>query len=191
MDYPVSLDFLFDNTPRHIPTNWLVITGAPSSGKTTLIRTLAALGYKTNLDISRYVIEKLLKTGLTLDQIYQDGKHLQRKILFEMILNAKKLPLADRIFHDYSFPDNIPFLKLLSIEVSKEFEIAAEMYRYNKVFVCEPLPFEKDGIRRENPTDQLFLYEHIRSYYLKLGYQIVYLPAVSIGERIRIITESL
>lgn len=34
-----------------IKTRWVVITGAPSSGKTTLIKSLALMGYKTVPDI--------------------------------------------------------------------------------------------------------------------------------------------
>jgi predicted ATPase len=46
------------STPFRVQTNWHVITGAPSSGKTTLIDQLAAKGFRTVPEGARLYIER-------------------------------------------------------------------------------------------------------------------------------------
>ena len=51
-----------------IETNWCVITGGPSSGKTTLINYLANQGYQIAPEVARSYIKKLLGQNNTLDE---------------------------------------------------------------------------------------------------------------------------
>ena len=44
-------------------TNWYVITGAPSSGKSSVIRELENLGYRVVHEVARAYIEEELKKG--------------------------------------------------------------------------------------------------------------------------------
>jgi predicted ATPase len=147
---------LFDYRNKKYSTNWVVISGAPSSGKTTLINRLSEKGYKTNPDISRQVIEKYLSQGYALDQIYSDNEKLQKEILLEMFKSINSLALDELVFFDYSFPDNIPFLNLSSIKVAEEFEIASKIFTYHKVFICEPLKIEEDRARKESKESKFF-----------------------------------
>ena len=170
-----------------ISTNWYVITGPPCSGKTTLIKSLGDSGFKTNPDISRMMIENLLAQGKSLSEIYDKADVLQENILIEMLSNAKSLIPSDLIFHDYSFPDNIPYLKLLGLEIKPEFRKAAKIYNYKAIFICKPLAFQADGVRVESVRDQFFLYDAILDCYQDLGYTVYELPVVSVEERLQII----
>ena len=55
-------------------THWYVITGAPSSGKTTLLRELEKAGYRVIHEVARTIIESELAQGRTLKQIRSDKK---------------------------------------------------------------------------------------------------------------------
>lgn len=82
-----------------IQTNWCVITGGPSSGKTTLINHLAELGYKTAPEIARFYINQLLSHDKkTLQEVKHDILWLQRKILNIMLRRERNLPKNDLIF---------------------------------------------------------------------------------------------
>jgi predicted ATPase len=170
-------------------TNWYVITGPPCSGKTTLIKSLADAGFLTNPDISRRIIENLLATGQTLPEIYEKAELLQQNILIEMLANADTLNPSDLIFHDYSFPDNLPYLQLLGLEIKPEFQKAASLYKYKAIFICKPLDLESDGVRIESHKHQLFLYGAILACYQNLGYTVYDLPVVSVKERLQIICD--
>ncbi|MFW0717396.1 AAA family ATPase [Pedobacter sp. N23S346] len=187
MDVIELMDFFRVNPNYEINTNWVVITGAPSSGKTTLIEKLKELGYATCSDISRELIENRLNTGMTLEEIYRDEHAFQSEILAEMINKLQTIPSGKLVFHDYCIPDNIPFLKMLEIPVTDEFRLSSKLYRFKKVFICEPFSLEIDGIRRESSKDQLFLDMEIENIYEELGYSVIRLPATDVNERIRTI----
>ena len=60
-----------------VRTNWHVIAGAPSAGKSTLIQKLAELGFKTIPESARIFIERELAKGRTIQDIRSKQKDLQ------------------------------------------------------------------------------------------------------------------
>ena len=46
-------------------SSWYVITGGPSTGKTTLLEELAKRGYKTIPEVARVVIDEGIAAGKT------------------------------------------------------------------------------------------------------------------------------
>jgi predicted ATPase len=63
------------------PNQWYVITGAPCSGKTSVIHELEKRGYHIVTETARAHIEKQLAKGLTLSQIKEDELAFERHIL--------------------------------------------------------------------------------------------------------------
>jgi ABC-type molybdenum transport system ATPase subunit/photorepair protein PhrA len=68
------------STPFSVQTNWHVITGAPSCGKTTLIDQLADKGFQTTPEGGRLYIEREIASGRTIDEIRESAAALQRGI---------------------------------------------------------------------------------------------------------------
>jgi len=62
-------------------TNWCVITGAPSSGKTTLINALSIKGYRTEPEVARAHILYLLAKGEHIRAHNRGEIALQKEIL--------------------------------------------------------------------------------------------------------------
>jgi predicted ATPase len=56
------------STPFEVQTNWHVITGAPCSGKTTLIDQLANQGFQTVPEAARQYFEQEMASGRTIDE---------------------------------------------------------------------------------------------------------------------------
>jgi hypothetical protein len=75
-----KLDPALLSTPFGVQTNWHVITGAPCSGKTTLIDLLTDKGFLTVPEMARQYFEKELARGRTLDEILENEAALQRCI---------------------------------------------------------------------------------------------------------------
>lgn len=170
-----------------IQTNWCVITGGPSSGKTSLINHLSELGYKTSPEIARFYINQLLAHNQkTLQEVKQDILWLQRKILNIMLRRERELPKNDLIFFDRGTPDSIGYFRfhhLNEIHVIK----ACQHLRYKKIFFCHPLPVVPDLIRDEDDVTAKKISDHIYKAYVDLNYPIIELPAVSIEKRLEII----
>ncbi|MDP1727024.1 MAG: ATP-binding protein [Bacteroidota bacterium] len=176
---------------QFLHTNWFVITGPPSSGKTTLINELSNIGFRTNPDLSRIYLENRISKTITAKNLRSDEKQLQRDIFVYMMNNILNLNTKDVIFHDYSLPDNIPFLQLAKIDIPNEIIKSSKLFRFKKVFICEPLKLEKDGIRTETEKEIKVLYQLIYDCYKSLGYELVKLPVIGIKDRLDIIKQHI
>ncbi len=60
-----ELDPIILSTPFKIQTSWHVISGAPCSGKTTLIDQLAGVGYRIAIETAREYFEIEMAKGRT------------------------------------------------------------------------------------------------------------------------------
>ncbi|MFP4030570.1 MAG: AAA family ATPase [Desulfococcaceae bacterium] len=66
-------------SPSPISTRRIVSTGAPCSGKTTLLEALARRGFAVVPETARALIESELRQGRTLEQIRRDPLAFQRR----------------------------------------------------------------------------------------------------------------
>ena len=65
-----------------IQTNWWVITGGPSTGKTALLEELAKRGYQTKPEAARVYIDDEISHGMTIDQIRINESKFQEVLLY-------------------------------------------------------------------------------------------------------------
>ena len=169
-----------------IQTNWYVITGAPSSGKTTLINQLAAAGYSIAPEIAREYIKQFLSANHTLNDIRHDTRQLQRGILAIALKRERHLKKDQLIFFDRGTTDSLGYFNYYNLEVP-HITAACRHKRYKKIFYCHQLPLEYDSVRIEDNLSAKKIGELIYKNYLQLDYQLIELPAVSIEERMNII----
>ncbi|MBL7480722.1 AAA family ATPase [Legionella bononiensis] len=169
-----------------IQTNWYVITGAPSSGKTTLINQLASAGYAIAPEVARDYINGLLETNLTLDDIIQDNLRLQRGILAIALKRERRLQANQLIFFDRGTPDSLGYFRYYNINADQVIH-SCQRIRYKKLFYCHQLPLEHDSVRVEDNSSAQKIGELIYAAYHHLGYELVELPAVPIEQRMDII----
>ena len=74
------------STPFRVQTNWHVITGAPCSGKSTLIDQLAARGFQTAPEAARqYFEQEMAATGRSIDEIRKEMVPCTQAILNLML----------------------------------------------------------------------------------------------------------
>lgn len=173
-----------------IQTNWYVITGAPSSGKTTLINRLAQQGYVIAPEVARDYIESLLANNHTLEMIQQNNRQLQRGILAMALKRERHLQAQAQIFFDRGTADSLGYFDYYQLE-AQHMRQACQHLRYKKIFYCHQLPLIQDEIRVEDNATAKQIGELIYQAYAALGYELIDLPSVSVEERIQMILPHL
>ena len=163
-------------------TNWYVITGAPSSGKTSVICELERLGYRIVHEVARAYIDEELKKGRTIEQIKFDEIAFERHILYEKIKIEESLPKKEIIFFDRAVPDSIAYFKSAGLNPNEPVK-KSNLVRYKKIFLFERLEFEKDRVRSEDEVKAAELELLLMDVYQMLGYNIVHVPVLSVQER--------
>jgi len=171
-------------------TNWHIITGAPCSGKTSVIRELERQGYRVVHEAARAYIDQQLASGHRLEQIKADKLAFESHILAAKLRIEASLPPEEAIFFDRGTPDSIAYFKLAGLDTAYPLDRSRRI-RYRRVFFFERLGFSKDRVRAENDQTAQQLDTLIQESYRMLGYKIVYVPALSIHRRIEFILKRL
>jgi predicted ATPase len=179
------------STPFNVQTNWHVVTGAPASGKTTIIDHLTAKGFKTVPEVARQVFEEELAKGRTLEEIRSDGIAHQHRIMERHLKVEGDLNPDDNLFLDRGLPECITFCRVFGMNPN---EILRECFRnkYASVFMLDPLPNLREiKLGPEDETTAIFLNEwHVRDY-RAVGYDVVRVPVLPVEERVAFILENL
>jgi predicted ATPase len=90
-------------------TNWCVITGGPSSGKTTTVNILRERGYVTTIEHARHYIDTQRVTGRTVEEIRANQLAFQRGILDMQIEEERRVDPKAPVFLDRALPDALAF----------------------------------------------------------------------------------
>ena len=173
-----------------INTNWVVITGPPSSGKTSLINKLQELGYLICPEVAREIICYTLRSGFLQSQLSRNSLALQREILAVTLRREHLLAPEEMIFFDRGIPDSIAYFNFHHFNPQVALK-ACEFRRYAHVFYCEGLPVIQDSIRLEDDDIAKKIGELIITAYESLGYSLIHLPAVSLQERLQLVMNYL
>lgn len=171
--------------------NWYVLTGAPSSGKTTILKELEKKGYKVVYEIARTFIENELKKGKSLKEIRKNELAFQQKILQLKIDLEKKLPKNKIIFLERGIPDSISYFKICNNFNDRLLKKAVENCSYKKVFLFELLEYKKDHARVESKKKAQELETLLELDYKNLGMDVIGLPNMSVTKRVRFILNNL
>ncbi len=171
-------------------TKWVVITGPPSSGKTSIVDALEAQGYLICPEVAREIICYSLGSPTLEHRLPRNSLALQREILAITLRREHRLPLDQRIIFDRGAPDSIAYFKFHHFDPKLAYK-ASEFRRYDLVFYCEGLPFVQDQIRIENERIAKDIGRRIKDAYQSLGYPLHILPPISLQHRLEMIMKHL
>lgn len=171
--------------------NWHVFTGAPSSGKTTIIKLLESRGYDVLYEVARILIDLEMKKGKTIKEIRRDEGKFQKKILnlkiqYEKSLNPKRITFLDR-----AIPDSLAYYKLVGLPKDKYLENTVKKTSYKKIFLFEKLELEEDYARTESKKEIERLEKLIEETYKNLGFSIIKVPKMPVEKRVKFILSNL
>lgn len=171
---------------------FLVLTGGPGSGKSTLIDALERAGFSRSVEAGRGIIQ---------DQVSIGGSAVpwsNRALFGELMLcwEMRSYRMAERqtgpVFFDRGVPDVVGYLRLSELPVPAYFEKAAGIFRYHRrVFIAPPWRdiFQQDRERKQDFDEAVRTYRTLALTYQDLGYELVELPCVSVAERVRFVVE--
>ncbi|NIM94543.1 MAG: AAA family ATPase [Anaerolineales bacterium] len=186
--WEVEIDSSLLSFSKGIQTNWHVITGAPCSGKTTLIETLTEHGFDTGVEIGRLYISSELANGRTLAEVRADELAFQRTLLELRLKREQGLDPARVTFLDRGLPDSITFYRANGLNPN-EILTECQHYRYASVFLLDRLPLQSDGVRAEDDKALQFIDEWLFRDYTALGYDIFRVPVLPIEQRLKFVLE--
>ena len=173
------------------PSNWYVITGGPSSGKSTVIRALKDMGYKTTIEFARHYIDLQRMNGRTTEEIRMNQRQFQHKVLNLQVNLERRLDPTEQIFFDRALPDEEAYYKYFHLEPDEKLVECLNSATYKKIFIMDLLPLDSDYARTEDRQAQLDLHQLIIDVYTKRGEPIVFVPVLPVKERVQFVLDHL
>lgn len=164
-------------------TNWCVITGAPCSGKTSVICGLEQMGYQVVHEFARAYIDEELQKGKSIARIKADILSFESHILNKKVEIERSLPENKLIFFDRAVPDSIGYYILEGLIPDDPIK-KSKLTKYKKIFFFERLMFKQDEVRSEDDKIAAGLDRLLKENYQMLGYDIVQIPLLPVAERI-------
>lgn len=166
---------------------WFVITGGPSTGKTTLLAELTKHGLTTVPEAARLVIDEGLAAGHTLEQLRADEEAFQNKVFNRKIKIEQKLSEAANdivVFLDRGLHDTIAYFKAYNYQINDVITKACKAHSYQKVFLLNQLDtFEEDYARTESAEFVAKLHDLLREAYESSGLEVIEVPVMPPKER--------
>jgi predicted ATPase len=163
-------------------TRWNVITGAPCSGKTSVIAELARRGFRVVPEAARAHIEAELKRGRCLAEVKADPRRFEGHIFQTKLRIEAQLPVDVPLFLDRALPDSIAYYLLEGLDPSEP-KRQSRRIRYARVFLFERLDFVKDPVRSEDARAAARLERLIEAAYRDVGYAVIRVPVLPIPAR--------
>ena len=170
-------------------TNWIVITGAPCSGKTKVLERLSFLGYKVYPEISRILIDNLASNNVNIEDYIANKVNLENDILSLKLQLEKRTNEKEIYFFDRGMIDSYAFMKYYNVNMSN-FETFLS-HRYKHIFFLESVPYEIDKYRFEKKEQIEQISSEIRQAYKKYNYPIIDIPLLPIDKRVELIINKI
>ena len=168
-----------------------IISGGPSTGKTSVINALKKKGYKVLIEAARYLgdNDKRFK-GKSIKGI--DKKKFQDAIFELQKKQIVGLKNEKIVFSDRGLGDTIAYYRINKLKVPKNLINYAKKFKYSGIFILDFLDFyEVDKLRKETKEEQEFIQREIIKSYKELGYGFIIVPFMSIEDRSRFIISKI
>lgn len=174
-----------------IPTNWYVITGGPSSGKTTTVNLLKERGYITTFEHARHYLDTQLLKGRTIEETRKNQREFQLGVLDMQIQQEAEISPNALVFLDRAIPDALAYYRFLNLSVDEKLTEALKNVCYKKIFVLDSLPMKNDYARTEDEVAQKIIHDLLIEVYESLLFPIVLVPVLPPDERVDFILKNL
>ena len=170
-----------------------IITGAPGTGKTSIINALKERGYSCVEENSREIIA---------EQIINGGEILpwKNQIAFENLISSKRakqyasIPKDEIYFFDRSAIDCIAYLKANNLEASDEILEAIKNCEFNSNVFYTPIwkeIYTNDSERKEIIDEAIAIEKLLLETYILFGYHLIEIPKFTIKERVDFILQNI
>jgi predicted ATPase len=164
-------------------TNWYIITGGPSAGKSKTLDQLGFLGHNVVPEAARILIDEEFSKGKDIYQIRKNELAFQEKILQLKLEAEAKLDPNKLAFIDRGIADSFPYFSLAGADTDRILDLSKKNI-YKGVFLLDQVKFEKDYARTEDDELARHISDLLSHAYTELGYEFVRVPVMPISERV-------
>ena len=172
--------------------NFVVITGGPGSGKSTILDSLSKLGYKFIGETARTIIKERLSRGL---QPRPSPEEFAQQIFAIDFKNYfTHIDTVEPVFFDRSFLDSASMIFDATTTENKRVTEILKTYRFGKnVFIAPPWKeiYRNDSERDQSYEDSIAICEKLRTWYELNDYVLIQLPKCDIEGRIQFILDHI
>jgi predicted ATPase len=172
-------------------TNWYVITGGPSSGKTTTVNILQERGYITTMEHARHFLDTQRLKGKTIEEVRKNQREFQLGVLDMQIEQEREIAPHVQVFLDRAIPDALAYYRFLNLSVDDKLTDALRNVSYKKIFIMDSLPLKNDYARNENVEAQKKIHTLITEVYESLPFPVVHVPVLPAEDRVDFILKNL
>lgn len=170
----------------------VIITGGPSTGKSTIIGALQEKGYSCQEEISRELVLEARKKGI--EQIFLTSPILFSEKLLEkrtkQYYDACKLD-EEVVFFDRGILDILAYLDFADTPHNFEFKKVMDGLKIDQVFITPPWQeiHKTDNERYESFEEAKEIHTHLINSYKKFGFKPVEIPIGTVEDRVAFILE--
>ncbi|NHF60275.1 ATP-binding protein [Flavobacteriaceae bacterium TP-CH-4] len=179
----------------------IVITGGPSTGKTSLIEGLEKGGHHCFHEVIRSMTLEAKHEGeikhFTTNPIalVSDPMDFNRKILKARVQHYREATLLPQsnVFFDRGIPDVLAYMDHFGQDYGNEFIDTAAENRYDTVFllpIWEAI-YVSDNERFESYDEALAIHDHLWEAYTRFGYHVIEVPRDTVEGRVAFISKTL
>ncbi|MBO0353262.1 ATP-binding protein [Muricauda ruestringensis] len=179
----------------------IVVTGAPGTGKTSIVNGLESMGYHCFHEIIRDMTSKAKEEGQTehyisnplvfVDDALQFNKDLLEGRTFHYKESLKiDVPIS---FFDRGIPDVLAYMDFFGQEYDDFFTSHCENHRYDSIFIVPPWReiYVSDYERMETFEEAESIHHSLMKTYTQFGYNPIEVPKDDVPNRIDFILKTL
>ena len=170
-----------------------IITGAPGTGKTTIINALKKKDYYCAEEISRELIAEQISIGGNIlpweDQIAFENKIAHRR--YKQYLDSPENCIC---FFDRSSIDCIAYLNNNKLESTSQINQIIKNCIFNKTVFYTPVweeIYKNDSERQESFDQSIKIDKYLKDSYMKFGYTIIEIPKTTLDKRVNFILSQI
>jgi predicted ATPase len=171
-----------------------LVTGAPGTGKSTLVAALAQAGVTTSEEVGRRVLREQLASGGDALPWADEAAFAALMLPGELAARTAALATGATVVLDRGVPDVVAFLAASDLPVPPALDAAARTRRYHRrAFLAPfwPAILVQDAERPRSAHYYARAHDAIIATYARYGYDLVELPRASVAERVRFVTDRL
>lgn len=163
-----------------------IITGAPGTGKSTLLEALKNTGHNCFDEVARMIIAQELRKG-TNHLPWLNIREFSKLVLAEMLNQKNTILSQDLCFLDRGIPDIIGYFKHSNIVADKHYFDELKKYAYQKKVFFTPIWEEiyvTDSERLETIEEAKKISEALYTTYASLGFELIIVPKTDTKSRL-------
>lgn len=179
----------------------VVITGAPGTGKTSIVNGLEKKGFHCFHEIIRDMTSQAKKEGNPENMVsnplvfVEDALQFNKDLLYgraNHFNESLKSKVSMNIF-DRGIPDVLAYMDFFDQEYGQEFISVCEAHKYDAIFIAPPWKeiYTSDNERLESFDEAQELHDALMNTYTQFGYNPIIIPKKPIVERVSFVLETL